>query len=188
MLQVRKSAAYCIRSEMPTVQEARATTDLRCSSAQVLDARLEADLEDQPGHFLAPEGPDENLEPEVEETTLDDHQNEIPVEEVYPDGSQYEDEDSPDHCDYDVYPVPSEEVEPVYIRAMHEVEHSADTALPQFDDLDSKSRRELTNEPEYESLDFSLRAGSISAPSAPPGEMPRTGEPAARMPTSRALE
>jgi hypothetical protein len=105
-------------------------------AAQVMD---DTDLTDQPNHLNAPDGPDEDLEREVEEDTVDDSQNKLPIEEEYPDGSQYEDEESPNHYDYDKYQGPSEEDEPVYIQAMHEDEHSAKSVPPQFDNIDWES-------------------------------------------------
>jgi Zinc knuckle len=108
-------------------------------AAQVMD---DTDLTDQPDHLNAPDGPDKDLEREVEEDTVDDSQNKLPVEEEYPDGSQYEDEESPDHYDYDKYQGPSEEDGPVYIRAMHEDEHSVKSVPPQFDNIDWESCRD----------------------------------------------
>jgi hypothetical protein len=100
------------------------------------------DLIDQPDHLNAPDRPDEDLECEVEEDTIDNSQNKLPVEEEYPDGLQYEDEESPDHYDYDKYQGPLEEDEPVYIQAMHEDEHSAKAVPPQFDNIDWESCRD----------------------------------------------
>lgn len=62
------------------------------------------------------------------------------IQDDCPDGLQYEDDKSP-YNNYDGYALPSDDEEPVYIRAMSdEGEASTGLTLIQFDNVDWKSR------------------------------------------------
>jgi hypothetical protein len=112
-------------------------------AAQVIDDRSEdesPDQNDQPDKDNALSDPDERSEHDVEEDKLDNEQLELnqddPIE-----GSQYDDEESP-YEEFDGLDQPSENDEPIYIRAMHEEDTSVDSSFPQFKNVEWQPRRD----------------------------------------------
>jgi len=120
----------CLQSKRPEQRQIFA--------AQVVDDRsdgehptLEEPIQDDEG---APE-----LE---EEKNLDEVPGEQAAQEDYPDGSQYEDEQS-SYEEYDGYEPPSDYEEPVYIRAMSNEAEAGNSPAPiNFNDVDWEPRRD----------------------------------------------
>jgi hypothetical protein len=115
----------------------------RIFAAQVIDDRPEADL---PANEDGPEDQDKAPGPETEEIIPDEDRDDLPDAEDHADGSQYESDASTHDAygaydDFEGYALPSEDEEPIYIRAMHEQEPSASPTPPHFDDIDWQSRR-----------------------------------------------
>ena len=103
-------------------------------AAQVVDDRSEGEHLDS---SAASGTQGEGEYPADEESPAEEHES---CPETGPDGPQYTDEDPP-YEEYDGYDSPSEEDEPVYIRAMHEEETGASAVPTQFDDASWQDRR-----------------------------------------------
>jgi hypothetical protein len=111
-------------------------------AAQVVDDRSDSE------HPIPKEPPQhEEGAPELEQENIPDEvPDEQSAQENYPDGSQYEDEQS-SYEEYDGYEPPSDYEEPVYIRAMSdEAETNNDPAPINFEDVDWEPRHEAIRE------------------------------------------
>jgi hypothetical protein len=102
--------------------------------AQVIDDRLE-------NEHLTPEEPSPEMEemPAAnEKERLDEAPEDQAVEDKFPDGSQYDDE-QPSYEEYDGYDMPLDDEEPVYIQAMSDKAGATmSPALAKLDDVDWK--------------------------------------------------
>ena len=108
-------------------------------AAQVVDDRSDTDQPDQ----VEPQNTEVTEEPGMD--GADDESREDLPQEDFPDGSQYDDE-GPPYDEFDRYDMPSENDEPVYIRAMSDEGEASSRSVPQLDDLDWQSRRDTLRE------------------------------------------
>ena len=125
-------------SSDPKCPQYRKPEQRQIYAAHVVDDRLDSG---QPDHPEASEDQEECPETD-KEGNLDENLGEQPEQGEYPDGSQYNDEDA-SYDEYDGYAPPSENDDPIYIRAMNdEAEASAQNSSKstQFDNIDWQSR------------------------------------------------